>query len=134
MDAVIPYEPAQLHAGMAAMSKAPGMAGMSSMDPDPVPAGERRFTVKVAVAATGRAGVPAGPESFTVRGNGLEPRGPRSSQLGGQLVPRGAATTGELTFQVPASASGLTLQFAGGKQPVELPAAPDAGTHDPAGH
>ncbi|HET7397578.1 MAG TPA: hypothetical protein VFJ94_03555 [Intrasporangium sp.] len=127
VEAVVPYDPGKLHSGMQQTSGSAAMPGMAPpMDPDPVAAGKRRFSVRVGLTATESQGVRLSASSFTVSGGGVAPTPPRSDQLGISLVPQGASTSGELTFEVPASARSLSLAFVGGREalPLELPEAP----------
>lgn len=127
IERVAPYDPAALHAKMQGdkgyRAVMPGMPPF--MDPDPVADGKRRFSVRVALTAVASAGLRVERSSFTVSGDGLAPTAPRSDQLGVSLVPQGASSRGELTFEVPASARNVSLSFSGAESvPLDLPEAP----------
>lgn len=128
IERVAPYDPAALHAAMQGdkgfKAVMPGMPAF--MDPDPVPEGKRRFSVRVVLTAVAAQGLRVERSSFSVSGEGVVPTVPRGDQLGVSTVPRGATTNGELTFEVPAAAHSLSLSFAGGEEslPIELPEAP----------
>ena len=97
---------------------ASSMQGMQSMA-DPVPAGYRRLTVNVSLAATD-GDLSLRPGDFRVSGPGLRPTRPIRAQIGDGIVPHDTVLTGELTYDVPLESRGLRLRFRSGVA-VSLP-------------
>lgn len=99
------------------------MPGMASTND--APAGMRRFSVNVTLAARSGAAFAYSAADFAVSGEGTAAAGPVDAQLGDGSLPAGRALTGTLTFDVPEKATRLLLQFRQ-TRPVALPALPPA--------
>jgi hypothetical protein len=101
-----------------------GQQGMNMAMPnmDMPPDGYTRFAVNVTLEARGGE-LAYAPEDFRLSGEGFKTDGPVRSQLGEGAVPDGSAVSGNLVFQAPEKAEGLTLEFAGGRAvALDLPA------------
>ena len=101
-----------------------GQQGMNMAMPnmDMAPDGYTRFTVNVTLEARGGE-LAYAPEDFRLSGEGFETDGPVRSQLGQGAIPDGSAVSGNLVFQAPEKAEGLTLEFDDGRQvALDLPA------------
>ncbi len=100
---------------------------MSSTGMDMAPEGYSRFAVEVTLAAEGE-NLSFAPEDFRLSGEGVKTHDPVRSQLGATEVPDGSAVSGNLVFQAPEKAKGLTLEFDGGRPvALDLPANLDGG-------
>lgn len=97
-----------------------GQQGMNMAMPnmDMAPDGYARFSVDVTLEARGGE-LAYAPGDFRLSGEGFKTDGPVRSQLGEGAVPDGSAVSGNLVFQAPEKAKGLTLEFDGGR-PVAL--------------
>lgn len=97
-----------------------GQQGMNMAMPnmDMAPDGYARFSVNVTLEARGGE-LAYAPEDFRLSGEGFKADGPVRSQLGEGAVPDGSAVSGNLIFQAPEKAEGLTLEFDDGR-PVAL--------------
>lgn len=113
VDKVTPEHMAPMQMGKFAKQ---GM-NMSMPKLDMVPDGYRRFTVDVTLIARG-GNIGYGSDDFTLSREGEKTRLVRS-QLGEGSVENGSSVAGNLVFQVPEKAKGVTLEFDGGR-PVGL--------------
>lgn len=107
-----------------------GQQGMNMAMPnmDMAPDGYTRFSVNVTLEARGGE-LDYTPEDFRLSGEGLKTDGPVRSQLGEGVVPEGSAVSGNLVFEAPEKAKGLTLEFDGGRHvALDLPAQ-EGGSH-----
>ena len=97
-----------------------GQQGMNMAMPnmDMALDGYTRFSVDVTLGARGGELAYAS-EDFRLSGEGFKTDGPVRSQLGEGVVPDGSAVSGNLVFQTPKDAKGLTPEFDGGR-PVAL--------------
>lgn len=105
------------------------MPGMST--PEDVPAGMRRVSVNVSLGATQGEPLSYDRRDFTVSGPGVAPVAPVAGQIDNGQLAAGKAISGSLSFDVPESATSLSLRF-GDTEPVPLPALP--AMSDGAGH
>lgn len=108
-----------------------GGMNMSSMGMDMAPKGYERFAVEVTLVARG--GLEYAPEDFRLSGKGVKDHEPVRAQLGKGEVPDGSAVSGNLVFQAPDGAKGLTLEFDGGR-PVALDLPAGEGGSEGGGH
>lgn len=100
---------------------------MAMPNMDMVPDGYTRFAVNVTLEARGGE-LAYAPEDFRLSGKGFKTDGPIRSQLGEGAVPDGSAVSGNLVFQAPEKAKGLTLEFDGGRAvALDLPAGESGG-------
>ena len=100
---------------------------MSSTGMDMAPEGFTRFAAEVTLQAQGE-NLAYAPEDFRLSGEGVKTHVPVRSQLGADSVPDGSAVSGNLVFQAPENAKGLTLEFDGGRPiALDLPANMDEG-------
>lgn len=105
------------------------MPGMST--PEDVPAGMRRISVNVSLGATDGESLSYDRRDFTVSGPGVAAVAPVAGQIDNGQLTAGQAISGSLSFDVPESATSLSLRF-GDTEAVPLPALPAMA--DDAGH
>jgi hypothetical protein len=86
------------------------MANMSSMIPDPVPAGKRRVTVELTVAATEGSTI-----TLPLRPIRLGDFEPYREQWGTDAIPSGMKSTGVVVFEIPEETRRITLEIGGRK-------------------
>jgi hypothetical protein len=109
----------------------PGMPG--TMVPDPLPAGFRRLSLDVTLLGEEQ-GLRYDAVRFRIVAPGVRPVAPSRDALGSGLVPAGSRVDGELVFQVPTAATGLSLTVLGADEAIEVEAPPAADHQRDAGH